>query len=196
MEKELTPTESMAIIEDMINKAKSNYSDDSTLYLLWGWVIFICSIGHFILLQTNLIKYPEYIWVLTWGAIIYQIYYILKKEKKKKVKSYTDEIVGYVWMGFGFTMFFISIIIGNQNNWITLYPIILFMYGTPTFISGVAIRFLPLKIGGIVCWGLAFIAKFTADIYVLLLLALAVLAAWIVPGYLLKAKYKNNSYEE
>ena len=70
------------------------------------------------------------------------------------------------------------------------------MYGSPTFISGVAIRFLPLKIGGIVCWGLAFIAKFTADIYVLLLLALAVLAAWIVPGYLLKAKYKNNSYEE
>lgn len=191
MEKELSPNESIALIEDMINKAKSNFSDDSFLYLLWGWVIFICSIGHFILLKTELVKYPEYIWALTWIAVLIQIFYIFKVEKKKRVKTYTDEIIGYIWMSFGFTMFFITIILGYSSSWVILYPLLLFLYGTPTFLSGAIIKFMPLKIGGIVCWGLAFVAKFTPNIYILLLLATSVIAAWIIPGYLLKAKYKK-----
>lgn len=191
MEKELSPNESIALIEDMIYKAKSNFSDDSFLYLLWGWVIFICSIGHFILLKTELVKYPEYIWGLTWIAVLIQIFYIFKVEKKKRVKTYTDEIIGYIWMSFGFTMFFIVIVLGYTSSWVILYPLLLFLYGTPTFLSGVIIKFTPLKIGGIACWGLAFVAKFTPNMYILLLLAISVIAAWIVPGYLLKAKYKK-----
>jgi len=176
----------------MINKAKSNFSDDSFLYLLWGWVIFICSVGHFLLLKSGLVKNPEYIWVLTWIAVLVQIFYIFKVEKKKRVKTYTDEIIGYLWMTFGFTMFFITIILGYTSNWVTLYPLLLFLYGTPTFLSGVIIKFMPLKIGGISCWILAFVAKFTPNIYILLLLALAVIAAWIIPGYLLKIKFKKD----
>ncbi|GMV77527.1 MAG: hypothetical protein AMXMBFR79_06620 [Chitinophagaceae bacterium] len=192
MEKEFSANDSIALIEEMINKAKSNFSDDSFLYLLWGWVIFICSVGHFLLLKSGLVKNPEYIWVLTWIAVLVQIFYIFKVEKKKRVKTYTDEIIGYLWMTFGFTMFFITIILGYTSNWVTLYPLLLFLYGTPTFLSGVIIKFMPLKIGGISCWILAFVAKFTPNIYILLLLALAVIAAWIIPGYLLKIKFKKD----
>jgi hypothetical protein len=191
MEKELSPNESIILIEEMISKAKSNFSDDSFLYLLWGWVICICSIGHFILLKTDLVKYPEYIWALTWLAILVQIFYLLKVERKKRTKTYTDEIIGYIWMSFGFTMFFITMVIGYSSTWVFLYPILLFLYGTPTFLSGVIIKFTPLKIGGIACWILAFVAKFTPSIYILLLLAISVIAAWIIPGYLLKAKFKK-----
>lgn len=193
MEKEFSANDSIALIEEMINKAKSNFSDDSFLYLLWGWVIFICSVGHFLLLKSGLVKNPEYIWVLTWIAVLVQIFYIFKVEKKKRVKTYTDEIIGYLWMTFGFTMFFITIILGYTSNWVTLYPLLLFLYGTPTFLSGVIIKFMPLKIGGISCWILAFVAKFTPNIYILLLLALAVIAAWIIPGYLLKIKFKKDN---
>jgi len=194
MEKEFSANDSIALIEEMINKAKSNFSDDSFLYLLWGWVIFICSVGHFLLLKSGLVKNPEYIWVLTWIAVLVQIFYIFKVEKKKRVKTYTDEIIGYLWMTFGFTMFFITIILGYTSNWVTLYPLLLFLYGTPTFLSGVIIKFMPLKIGGISCWILAFVAKFTPNIYILLLLALAVIAAWIIPGYLLKIKFKKQNH--
>ena len=192
MGKEFSTNDRIALIEEMINKAKSNFSDDSFLYLLWGWVIFICSVGHFILLKTGLLKYPEYIWVLTWIAVLVQIFYIFKVNKKKRIKTYTDEIIGYLWMSFGFTMFFITIILGYTSNWVALYPLLLFLYGTPTFLSGVIIKFMPLKIGGISCWILAFVAKFTPNIYILLLLALAVIAAWIIPGYLLKIKFKKD----
>jgi hypothetical protein len=52
-------------------------------------------------------------------------------------------------------------------------------------------RFTALKIGGIICWCLSIVAVMVAPVYVLLLLAAAVIAAWIVPGYLLRKKFKN-----
>ena len=33
----------------MINQAKQQYSDDSFMYLLWGWLVFAASMGQYIL---------------------------------------------------------------------------------------------------------------------------------------------------
>ena len=46
-----THTDSLTIIQAMINKAKDQFSENGHLYLLWGWVILICSIGHFLLMN-------------------------------------------------------------------------------------------------------------------------------------------------
>jgi Flp pilus assembly protein TadB len=54
-------------------------------------------------------------------------------------------------------------------------------------------RFSPLKVGGISCWALAVISVFILPAYTLLLLAAAVAIAWIVPGYLLQTKYKQQN---
>lgn len=71
-----------------------------------------------------------------------------------------------------------------------MYPIILMLYGMPTFLSGAIMRFKALMFGAVVCWVLAVVATFVDPLNTLLLLALAVITAWIVPGYILKAKYK------
>jgi hypothetical protein len=65
------------------------------------------------------------------------------------------------------------------------------MYGMPTFLSGIILKFKPLKIGGICCWVLAFLAPFTPPDYQYLLMAGAVALAWIVPGHLLRKKFKQ-----
>jgi hypothetical protein len=64
------------------------------------------------------------------------------------------------------------------------------MYGMPTFLSGIIIKFKPLIIGGIFCWLMAVISPFIDVRYQVLLAAAAVIAAWIVPGHLLRNKYK------
>jgi len=188
-----SPAESLAIIEGMINKAKNKFSDGSFLYLLWGWVIFGCSVGHFLMIRFNLCKEPEMIWLLTWVAVIFQIVYLVKQQKKEKVKTYTDEIINYVWICFGFSMMAVTFILGRSESWVMLYSIILMLYGMPTFLSGAIMKFTPLKIGGIICWVLSIISTFVSSLYVLLLLALAVVVAWIIPGYLLRAKYKSEN---
>ncbi len=188
-----SPAESLAIIESMINKAKNNFSDDSFLYLLWGWVVFFCSISHFILLKLSAVHHPEIVWMLTWIAAIAQIVYLIKQKKKERVKTYADEIISFLWICFGISMFTITFIFARMNTWVTMFPIALLLYGFPTFLTGIIMKFKPLKIGGIICWLLSIGATFIEPVYALLFLAIAMLAAWIIPGYLLKVHFKKQS---
>jgi hypothetical protein len=187
---QLTPAESLQLIDSMINKAQQRFSENGFLYLLWGWVILFCSIGHFLLLQFQWLKEPETIWATCWLAVLFQIIYLSKNKKKEKVKTYSNEIIDYIWVSFGISMCIISIQFGRDNDWPHLYPLILMLYGSPTFLSGIVMQFKALKRGGMICWTLAIIAVFIPTKYTLLLLAIAVISAWIIPGYLLRKKYK------
>jgi hypothetical protein len=44
-EKELSPQESIELIQTMINKTKGVVADDSFYFLLWGWLVFACCLG-------------------------------------------------------------------------------------------------------------------------------------------------------
>ena len=90
-------------------------------------------------------------------------------------------------------MFILTFILSRFENWTILYSMVLMMYGVPTFLSGVVMQFTPLKIGGIVCWVLAIVASFIPPMYILLLIALAVVAAWIIPGYMIRKKYTQQN---
>lgn len=198
-DQQLSEQESLDIIRQMIDKAKNQFSENGHLYLLWGWVIFVCCIGQYILINYFHSDKNGLIWLLTWVALAYQTYYLRKSGKHRKVKTYTDEVVGYVWIAFiasfllcSFSLAFIT------NGDLPLYsklmgPVFLALYGVPTFLSGIILRFSPLKWGGLVCWTLSLIACFTPYQFQLLLLALAVVIAWIIPGYLLRGHFKSKN---
>jgi uncharacterized membrane protein len=184
-----SPKDSLLLIDNMINQAKNRISENGFLYLLWGWLVFFCSIAHFVLLKLNLLKHPEIVWASCWVAVIFQIIYLSRKGKKETVKTYSEKIINYIWVSFGIYMLVVSVIIGKTNNWDIINSLILLFYGTPTFLSGIAMQFKPLIIGGIICWALAAFSVFISPIYVLLLLSVAVISAWIIPGYLLRVRY-------
>jgi len=186
-----SPKDSLLLIDSMINQAKNRFSENGFLYLLWGWLILFCSIGHFVLLKLDIFKHPDMIWLSTWLAVIFQVVYLVKTKKKEVVKTYSENIINYVWISFGICMFVLSFILARTNGWEDLYSLFLMLYGMPTFLSGVVMEFKPLKVGGIACWALAIVSTFILPVYGLLLLAAAMIAAWIVPGYLLRKKYKQ-----
>ena len=191
--KEMTEAESLSIIAGMINHAKNRFSETGHLYLLWGFVILICCITQFIMLYFFKSQNSYYVWYATWLVAIYQFYYLFKKKKRERVKTYTDEIIGFVWLTFIICSFILVYILIKHKTFHAINACVLVMYGMPTFLSGVILRFKPLRTGGIICWVLAIVAMFTPYHYQLLLLALAVIAAWIVPGYLLRAKFKKEN---
>lgn len=186
-----SPKESLQLIDSMINQAKNRFSENGFLYLLWGWVIFAGSIFHFTAIKLSLFKNPEMVWIITWGAVIIQIIYLVKLKKKEKVRTYSDGIIDAIWICFGICMLVLTIVIGRFDLWIYMYPLIMLVYGIPTFLSGFVMRFTPLKLGGVACWLLAIASTFVTPVYYLILIALAVLIAWIIPGYLLRKKFKN-----
>ncbi|MDB5198320.1 MAG: hypothetical protein JWO92_283 [Chitinophagaceae bacterium] len=192
-EKQMTEAESLSIISGMINHARNRFSETGHLYLLWGVVIFVCCITQFIMLYFFKNQNAYYVWYATWVVVIYQFYYLARRKKRQRVKTYPDEIIGFVWFTFVICSFILVYILIKNNSVNAINACILVMYGMPTFLSGIILRFKPLRIGGIICWLIAISAIFTTYQYQLLLLALAVIAAWIIPGYLLRAKFKKEN---
>ncbi|MEP7228835.1 MAG: hypothetical protein ABI691_01205 [Ginsengibacter sp.] len=192
-EKPMSEAESIQLITSMINKAKNRFSETGAWYLFWGWLVVFCCLSQFILLYFFENQNAYYIWYLTWVAPIYQVIYTRRSKKKKRVKTYTGEIIGYVWLVYVICITLFIFILIYLNYFSGINPAVLIMYGMPTFLSGIILKFKPLRIGAICCWILAIFAALVTYEFQLLLVALAVFLAWIIPGYLLKIKFKNES---
>ncbi|MEO6314217.1 MAG: hypothetical protein ABIU63_04765 [Chitinophagaceae bacterium] len=195
-EENISRQQSLAIIESMINKAKNQFSENGFAYLLWGWVILFCSVSQYVL--QYVMHQPKHylVWMLTWVAAIVQVIDATKRKKRKAVKTYTDEIIGYVWMTFVVMLLLCGILVGKvlePGQFYVANIIILVLYGMPTLLSGVILKFRPLVTGGICCWILAVLASFVAPQFIILLIAAAVVAAWIIPGYLLRSRYRREN---
>jgi hypothetical protein len=191
-ESSLTSEESLEVIQSMILKAKNQFSENGKLYLLWGWVILFCSLGYFIL--DNILHYekPQLIWMATWIAVIYMFIYLRREGRRRIVKTYTDDLLGYVWMAFIILMLLGSFLVARiPQFYLYNYQFVLLFYGVPTFLSGTILKFRPLIYGGIFCWVLAVLSTFVNFHYHPLMVALSVISAWIIPGYILKMKFKQ-----
>lgn len=189
MEANLTHQQSMKIIQEMIATSKNNLKDNSFFYLLWGWLVLIASLSHFVLLQINY-PYAFLPWpiLMTLGGIASGIAGY-RLGKKSKVMSHVDKMMVYLWYSFLVViLIMIAMAIAQKINWSILNPLIISLYGLGTFVSGGVLKFKPLIIGGICCWIIALVAFFVPMDYVLLLTALSVVVAYLVPGYLLKSK--------
>jgi hypothetical protein len=193
-----SPQESLALIESMIQKAQNKFAENGFLYLLWGWTVFVCGTLQFILLHFFKFQNHDKIWIITWLIIIYQVIYLKRKKQERTVKTYYDEVIGYVWISFVTAMFLIGYAIAHTSSifgeyYILFTPCILVLYGIPVFLSGILLRFKPLIIGGIGCWVLSFVASITLTRipydYQLLFIPFTMLVAWIIPGYLMRKKY-------
>ena len=188
---ENTPNQYMDIITEMIQTSRREFNDDSNIYLLWGWAISIASLTQFILIQLH----HEDISAISWAilvplALISQIVMMAKMKKKEKVKTHIDSIMGYLWTAFGISLAIVLFSQGKLHE--AAFPMILVLYAIGTFVSGGAMKFKPLIIGGTCCWVLAVACFFVPMQFQLLLLALAVIVSYLIPGYLLKLRHRKN----
>lgn len=51
---DFNPTESMDIINKMINNAKSKLADDGFLFIFWGWLVTAAAMIHYVTLKLNI----------------------------------------------------------------------------------------------------------------------------------------------
>jgi len=187
-EKELTSAEeSLQLITRMINQTKRDYRETGISALLWGSVITVCALvtfGNFFWR----IKALEYIWLLTIGAVVPQIIISIQESKRRRLKSYTDDLMGGIWISFGMAMFLLSYFTSKDPipNEASIFMVI---YGIPTFATGYSRRFRPMIIGGLACWVFAILSSFSPFPYTMLYTAAAAQLAWFIPGLILRRAY-------
>jgi len=190
----MTSEEGLEIIQAMINKAKHQFGDNGHLYLMWGWVVLFCSLTQFVMLTYFHFSYHYMIWFLTWPAALYQAIYLYRRKNQKRVKTYTDDILTNVWLVFVILMFLFGYMFGTimgQDYYLFINPGFLALYGMPTFLSGIILKFRPLIIGGICCWLLAMFSALATPTFHLLFQAAGVIIAWIIPGYMMRLRFKK-----
>jgi hypothetical protein len=210
-EKELTEKESLALITDMISKAKNTYYDTGIGAIMWGTVVAFCSLERLAELHFGY-RLPVDIYYLTLLTIIPQVFISLKEKKERRVKTYGDAFMGYLWVGFGITIFLLIFVINSLfNAWQPVYddylklaahpgtfrffefvaPFFLILYGMPTFVTGAACDFKPMLWGGIICWVCCIITIYTPIKIDLLLTAFSAVFAWLIPGLILEKEYRK-----
>ena len=183
----LSHQESLALIEEMIHKARNAYHESGTSALLWGSVIMLCSAVSFANTWWK-IGGLNAVWFLTLLAVVPQIIISVREAKAQKFKSHTADAMSGIWISFGIGIFLLSYCSGVlklQEN----ACFFLILYGMPTFATGYTHRFTPMIAGGIVCWASAIISIYTSDRIDLVLFFVSAFFAWFLPGLLLRRAY-------
>lgn len=204
-QKRMTEKESLELITTMINRAKDSYHDTGIGSIMWGAVITVCSLTTWAQFRFHF-RLPFDIWLLTLAAIVPQVFISIKESRQKKVKSYYDVAMDYLWIAFGISIFLlihantgISKGLQGAGNYFEStgfrfydYSTALFLilYGFPTFVTGGIMKFRPMIIGGIFCWAASIATVYTPPLTDLLLMAAAACLAWLIPGIILYRKYR------
>lgn len=217
-EQNLSEKDSLHIIHEMIQKVKNEYHESGTSAILWGTVVGFSGLLTFLQLEFNFTLGFD-IWLLVLFAIIPQIYISYKEAKIKRVKTYYDAALDYVWMTFGITIFGIIFyanvvpsvsqnifandgieLIRHYKNGLkpdeiikpfplSLGSIFILIYAFPTIVTGFLQKCKPMLVGGIICYILFVISCFTVMKYDMLLTGIAGIIAWLIPGLILRNKY-------
>ena len=190
-EKEMTGEESLSIISEMINKTKVNISQGSFHLLFWGWVIFVCSLSDYLLTKFTGFEHPYYVWLLVIPGIFVSMIYGFTTGRKALVHTYADGL--YMWTWLGFLIAFVVLFIIQSKRLDVVAPYILMLAGFPTFVSGFILKFRPLVFGGICFWIIAVIVSFSGPSIAPLGMPVAVIAGYLIPGYMLKNRVEHGT---
>lgn len=214
-EKQLTEKESLDLITQMINKAKDACHDTGIAAIMWGALIAVCSLVRLSELHFNY-RLPFDIYLLTIVAVIPQVYFSIREKKMRKVRTYDEGFMDSLWLAFGICiglMIFITSVmyrswgpVAGEYRELTgnaaafrLYeynaPLFLLLYGMPTFVTGLSMKFRPMLVGGILCWVCCIITVFVTIKIDLILLAVSSIFAWFVPGIIMEKDYQKAKRE-
>ena len=183
-EKILTPLESMEVIVRAISRTKSDIKANSFYFLLWGWLIAIASFSFFVLgaflkFRLHFVPFPI---LATLGGIITIIHY--SRRRVVSTESYIGHFLKCLWIVLGFA--FMIVVFINVSHGQAPFTYTLLLAGIGTLVSGMVMKFKPLVFGGIVFLVSSLASVYVATEYKALLQGIAVVAGYLVPGYLLK----------
>lgn len=176
-------TQSLEIIESMLQESKKSLHRNSFYFILWGLLMVPAGIA-----ESLLIDSPNFwlIWPIMGiiGGIISMIYG-MKEGKRTGTVTSGDRIISYTWGAFVFCLVFV--IVFSLSLRIPPHTLILMLAGMATFISGGISKFKPFVYGGIAMEiGALACAFVVAPEYQGYVSALSLFVGYVIPGFMLK----------
>ena len=189
--KEFTPSESLALIANVISEAKSRFKDNGFSFIFLGLCSFISSLGQFVLIKLEYYQinyYPYFIMPIA-GVVTYFYY----KKKRRVVKS--KNIIGSLLSIFGAIVGLNSMIAGFffwGKFGIAFIPFMLILFSIWSALTGVLIKKRIFLISGIVINIIAYLSFYIGREYHPLVLSIVSLIGIVVPGIILNYSRKES----
>jgi hypothetical protein len=183
-EESLSGQESLRIIQQMINRAKPEMSRQSFYPLLWGWIVLVASLAHFLLIRYSAFKYPAVVWSLIIFGIIGTVAKARQQRRKRGSRTFTSSIIGLIWVTFLVNYF---ILLGFMPKlYLYFIPVILLMEAGSLILTSFVLKHKAYFAGGILVWIAAIISFMIPVEWQLLAVSCAALFGFMMPGYILK----------
>jgi hypothetical protein len=188
--KEFTPSESLALIANVISEAKSRFKDNGFSFIFLGLCCTIASLGQFVLLKLEYyqINYYPY-FIMPVAAVVTFFYY---KKKRSAVKS--GNIIGTLFSIISAIMG-ANLMISGFFFWgkfgIALVPFMLILFSIWSALAGVLIRNRIFLISGIVINLIAYMSFYIGREYQPLILSVVSLIGIVIPGIMLHYSSKE-----
>jgi len=192
-EKPMTGEESLRVITDMINKTRVSIAQASFHLLLWGWLIFACSLSEFVLWKYAGWTNSWYVWFAVIAGVIVSFIYGFTSGKKEQVFTYGTRIYVWTWISFFCAAVVFFIVFPFETGSAGKY--MLLMAAIPLLISGVILKFRPMMWGAGAFWLLALIAHFGGDIVSGVAMPVAMVTGYLIPGYLLRKRGSHDTIQ-
>ena len=187
----LTKEKSLEIIQQMITQAKTNITDNGLGWLLWGTMIFLAALLTWFFVYTdaeNIFLGWNFFGIITIILLSFEFF----KPKKKKVRTYVDDLLRLVDIGFTICLFTVIFSINFAVNPNAGFGFFLMIFAFQMLLKGGAVKSRPLMIGAAVNWAGAIAMFINKDFkYDMLIMAAAVLIGYIIPGLLLWLEYRK-----
>lgn len=190
----LSPEESLTIINKAISNYKMNYKENAKIFLLWGWSLTLASLSNFFILKIlhtqeayNLMgPYSLGNWfVFMIITFTIQFFMLRKIDRAKKVYSHLDSHIKNLWIVTAASFFvaaFLCIKLG-----IAPPPFMLLIAGIATTTTGLLIKFKPLMFGGMAFFIFSIATTFVVNEYIALIVCFSIICGYLIPGYFLKS---------
>lgn len=221
MEENMTNEESLRLIHEMIQKAKSTVNENGTSSILWGSVVGLCGMVSFAQLHWHF-SIGFDIWILALLAIVPQIILVIREGKRKLIKTHTQIALDAVWTVYGFSIF--ALVLYNNivpvesvrlllNQGATVFQkniatgeiipfpmyvpsalsLFLLIYAFPTMVTGIVTKFKPMIFGAALCYIFFILSLFLPLVWDAFLTGLAGIFNWFIPGILLRRRFLSQA---
>jgi hypothetical protein len=187
-ETNLELNESLRIIDEMVQKARFNFSQGSFYFIYWGVLLIVASLGEYVLRSIESTM-PWMLWPIVGivGGVGSWIYGMRRHSGASRL--HLDRVYSAIWMAFFITL--LPLLLALVAHRIDPNGYVLIVAGMPTFLTGMVLQFKVLKWGGVALWLMGLIAIFIAPEQSSLCYATGILLGYVIPGFVMRSRHHN-----
>jgi len=191
-EKTITEKESLELISKMIQETKEEMQEGSgNMFLLWGYLATVISLiiyfGHTLTGSTSIFWLWWVIPAVGWPVMMY-----LHKKKKKKVVTYINRIVSYIWTVLGVCSMLVPIGSFFAPASFPVLFIVALLINIGVAMTGLVIKYKLLTVSGFIGILFSFSLLFVHGMSCILVFAAMFVILMIIPGHVLNAANRKS----